>query len=370
MNNPATLLCWLIGILTLMFIGFNVLAGHIIPLIPLVVCLLIWLPVTRNAFHHLIGRSLPVWAYAIVLVVMTVFYVGSLLWPIVMADSVFKTDKTKAEMMAIYDEKLAQWPVPYETQLVETKYGDVYVITAGPTDAPPALLLHASGLSSWSWVENIEALTQEYRIYAIDTIGEPNRSRLADMSTFPQDGNAYADLYAEIADELGIERSVVVGASMGGFIATNYALHYPERVERLALLGPMGWTPQTTRNALRIMFVALFPLNVVQDNTVDWALGDDPHVLAESEAWFRHVMSDCVTRTGAPRTFKTSELQDLQVPVLLVLGTRDGLTGDPDKVIELAENAPDIEIEVLDSGHLIGIEKADEVNELMTAFFE
>jgi pimeloyl-ACP methyl ester carboxylesterase len=370
MNNLAPLVCWLIGILTLLFIGFNILAGHVIPLIPLVIGLLIWLPISRIAFQQLIGRSLPIWAYAIVLAVMGVFYVISLLWPIVMADSVFKTDQAEAEMMAIYDKKLAAWPVPYETQLVETRYGNVYVIVAGPTSAPPALLLHASGMASWSWVENIEALTQKYRIYAIDTIGEPNRSLLSNMSTYPQNGEAYADLYAEIADGLGIERSVVVGASMGGFIATNYALHYPERVERLVLLGPMGWTPETTKIALRIMFVALYPLGAVQDNTVNWALGDDPHVLAESEAWFRHVMTDGVTRTAAPRTFKVEELQDLQVPVLLILGTHDGLTGDPDKVIKLAENAPDIKIEVLDSGHMMGIERASEVNELMMAFFE
>jgi pimeloyl-ACP methyl ester carboxylesterase len=363
-------MCWVIGILTLLFIGFNVLAGHVIPLIPLVISLLIWLPVTRNAFHQLIGRSMPVWAYAIVLVVMTVFYVVSLIWPIMMADSVFKTAEAEAEIMAIYDEKLAQWPVPYETQMVETEYGDVYVITAGPEDAPPAMLLHPSNFSSWSWSENVEALTQQYRVYAIDTIGEANRSVLDDAMTYPQSGKEYADLYAEIADKLGIEQSVVVGASMGGFIATNYALHYTERVERLALLGPMGWTPDTTRVALRIMFVALFPLDVFQDDTVDWALGDDPHVLAESEQWFRHMITDSATRTGAPRTFKASELQDLQVPVLLVIGTRDGLTGDPDKVIELAENAPDIKIEVLDSGHLMGIERAGEVNELMMAFFE
>lgn len=36
MNNIALLLCWLVGILTLLFIGFNILAGHVIPLIPLV----------------------------------------------------------------------------------------------------------------------------------------------------------------------------------------------------------------------------------------------------------------------------------------------------------------------------------------------
>ena len=51
-----------------------------------------------------------------------------------------------------------------------------------------------------------------------------------------------ADLYADIMDRLGIDGSaIVVGASEGGFIGTNFALYAPERVEKLALLGPMGY---------------------------------------------------------------------------------------------------------------------------------
>jgi pimeloyl-ACP methyl ester carboxylesterase len=41
---------------------------------------------------------------------------------------------------------------------------------------------------------------------------------------------------------LGIEKAYVVGASEGGFIGTNFALYTPERVEKLALLGPMGYS--------------------------------------------------------------------------------------------------------------------------------
>ena len=40
-------------------------------------------------------------------------------------------------------------------------------------------------------------------------------------------------LYAEIADRLGVEKAVVVGASEGGFIASHFAIHYPERIEKL-----------------------------------------------------------------------------------------------------------------------------------------
>jgi pimeloyl-ACP methyl ester carboxylesterase len=132
----------------------------------------------------------------------------------------------------------------------------------------------------------------------------------------------------------------------------------------------MGMTPETANTALRIMFVQLYPLRPIQDNTVRWALGDDPFVQAETEEWFRIVLTDTVPRESRPVTFTPEQLQSLEVPVLLVIGSRDALTGDPEAVKELALNTPNIQIEVLDSGHLIGVEHAESVNELMMAFFE
>lgn len=162
---------------------------------------------------------------------------------------------------------------------------------------------------------------------------------------------------------------MLVGASYGGFIATTYALHYPERTEAMALLGPMGLTPATAETAMRIMLVQCFPLPPIQQSTTRWALGDDPAVLAASEEWFRYVVSGTLPRVAPPRAFTPAELEGVTVPVLLVIGSRDSLTGDPAAVRALTEHVPDIDIQVLDSGHLIGIEHADTVNELIPTFF-
>ena len=48
-----------------------------------------------------------------------------------------------------------------------------------------------------------------------------------------QIGEDQANLYAEIADQLGADRADVIGASEGDFIGSNYAMHYPERVDKL-----------------------------------------------------------------------------------------------------------------------------------------
>jgi pimeloyl-ACP methyl ester carboxylesterase len=253
---------------------------------------------------------------------------------------------------------------------LDTQYGQVHVIVSGPEDRPPALLLHASAMSSWSWMYNVEALNEHYRTYAIDTIGEVGKSRLDSLDNHPADGRAWSDLVADVADMLEVERAYVVGASYGGFIATNYALDYPERVEKLALLGPMGMTPATARTATRIAFVQMFPLAPVQANTTRWALGEDPFVQQEYGEWFGLVMTSSVPKEPWPTTFTPEQLQGMDVPVLLILGERDALTSDPETVKPLANHVPNIQIEVLDTGHLIGVEQPEAVNDLLVSFLE
>ncbi len=47
--------------------------------------------------------------------------------------------------MEIYDEKMMEWPIPYEDIFVDTEYGKVHVIASGPEDAPPMLLVACFG---------------------------------------------------------------------------------------------------------------------------------------------------------------------------------------------------------------------------------
>jgi pimeloyl-ACP methyl ester carboxylesterase len=128
-------------------------------------------------------------------------------------------------------------------------------------------------------------------------------------------------------------------------------------------------TPSTGKTAARITLASMFPLGPVQTNTTHWALGDDPFVLGEYEEWFRLVMTNSFAKESAPVAFTPEQLQGMEVPVLLVLGEKDALTGAPATVRPLAEHVPDIQIEVLDTGHLIGVEEAETVNDLLVAFF-
>jgi len=162
-------------------------------------------------------------------------------------DTIYINPEIEKKLMANYEAKMEQWPVTYESRHIKTSYGRVYVIVSGPeAAAPPLLLLHASAMASWSWLYNIEGLNRYYGTYAVDTIGDAGRSVLDNITRYPGDGEALAELYVEIMDNPGIQKACLIGASQGGFIATNLALYkQPERVEKLILCGPMGYTGTT-----------------------------------------------------------------------------------------------------------------------------
>jgi pimeloyl-ACP methyl ester carboxylesterase len=335
--------------------------------IALLAVTLVLLPPVRGLIQNLVGQAVPWWGWIVSIVVLLVLFwaLGSLNRP----TSIYKSPEVEARLMEIYDEKMADWPVPYQDVFLDTAYGKVHVIVSGPEDAPPLLLLHASGVASWSWKFNVEAFSDRYRMYAIDTIGDAGKSQLSDVGHYPQNGQQQGELYAEIADKLGVEKAYVVGASEGGFIGTNYALYAPERVEKLALLGPMGYAG-TTESVVRIMLVAFFPLKPIQESTVPWAFGDDPQVVYEFGEQLRLLMAEVTPKKASPVPFTPEQRQSLEVPVLLVLGEKDNLVGDPEAARSLVQDVPDIQVEVLDTGHLIGAEQPEKVNTLIVEFFE
>ena len=282
--------------------------------------------------------------------------------------SIYKSPKYQSKLMAIYDSKLEEWPVPYESIFVDTVFGKVHVIISGPQDAPPALLLHATGMAAWSWLYNIECLAEYYRTYAIDHIGEPGKSELNDLNNYPQEPQELSDLCLEISDNLGVESSVVIGASNGGFLSMNFATFNPERVKKLVLLGPMGVSPPKLSTGIRMGLVSILPFNALLDSTSRWAIGADPSVQENCGEWFTTLMRGTIPKVAFPRFITPQQKQNIKVPVLLFLGTKDNVIGDHQEAVENAQSFPDVQVELLESGHLIGVEHADTVNQQMADF--
>ena len=285
------------------------------------------------------------------------------------AKSIYKSDSYKNRLLEIYDSKLAAWPVSYESVYLDTRYGKIHAIISGPENAPPVLLVNASALAGWSWIHNVGELNREYRTYAVDNIGEGGKNEMLAPGNIPGTGKEIAAFYSEIFDQLDIGKACVIGASIGGYISTNIALYAPERVEKLVLLGSMGYGT-TLKTVIAMTLAQGFPIKPIQDATFTWAFGNDETVNGSFGEWFRIYMKGLVPTPIKPSTFKPAQLQQLKVPTLAYFGTKDGVIGNADAAAALARNIPDVEIRIVDSGHVIGAELSELVNGEILDFFD
>jgi len=148
---------------------------------------------------------------------------------------VFKNPQAEAAYMAAYDRALAKWPVPYKTIYVPTEYGDTFMIVSGPEDGEPLILIHGMGSNAADWKVNFAALAGTYRVYALDIIGYANKSKPFKVFS---DRAEFAEWITSILDALKIEKTHMLGYSLGGFLTVSYALEKPERLKKIALLAP------------------------------------------------------------------------------------------------------------------------------------
>jgi pimeloyl-ACP methyl ester carboxylesterase len=89
---------------------------------------------------------------------------------------IFATPEGRSAYLEAYQAMLDLWPVPFEQIYLSTKYGTTDVNACGPAQAPPLILLHAAGLSSTAWFMNVGDLSRDYRVYAVDVIGDAGKS--------------------------------------------------------------------------------------------------------------------------------------------------------------------------------------------------
>lgn len=101
----------------------------------------------------------------------------------------------------------------------------------------PVIFLHGLGASMYAWRRNLPAVAAAgFRVVAFDNRG----FGLSDKPAAPYDNAAYARLAVGLMDSLRLTDAVLVGHSMGGAIAAEVAIEYPQRVRGLVLVGSAG----------------------------------------------------------------------------------------------------------------------------------
>jgi pimeloyl-ACP methyl ester carboxylesterase len=249
-----------------------------------------------------------------------------------------------------YDRELRKYPVPYQARMVETELGPTHVLISGDPAAEPVVLLHGRGDTALLWMKFIAQFSAHFRTYAIDLPGYPGKSvgrRLASI------GSGTADWLAQALNGLGVGAAHVVGASLGGWVALKFAVTYPRRVSRLALLVPMGIVRAQFRNFVPHVLPLLLQGRRGQDRLkqamavkpMDQAVLDFAAETARHQKWLTVIY---------PFVIPEHALRRLTMPVLVVVGATD-FWCDPTAVIaRVRRTMPQARIEQLaECNHLV-----------------
>ncbi|HXC56970.1 MAG TPA: alpha/beta hydrolase [Rhizomicrobium sp.] len=266
---------------------------------------------------------------------------------------IWKSQAGRDAVEARYRAFLNFWPQPNRQFTVPTRQGDTFVIASGPESAPPLLLFHGSASNSFMWMLDAAQWSQHFRVYAVDMIGEPGLS--APVRPTLASG-AYPLWLDDVFEALGIAEASLVGLSLGGWLALDYASRRPERVRSIAVLCPGG----VGRHKNILLWAAPLLLlgawgrrkvNAIVAGPPKPGAPPMPTAVGEFLALiYRHFR---LRRERLP-AISGAALRRLTMPLLAILGGKDVMIDSPGTRRRLERHVPQAEVIWLaDDGHFL-----------------
>jgi pimeloyl-ACP methyl ester carboxylesterase len=289
----------------------------------------------------------------------------------------FRSAQAKEQFLRLYDTRSMKWPVASETRTVTTSYGKTFVRISGPAGAPPLVLLHGIGGNSLQWIPNVASLSGSFRVYAVDTINDYGKSTYAGNMENPDDYMGWLD---GLFNALHLGNNInLMGLSYGGWLTSQYALRFQDRVGKIVLLAPAGTVlPLRTEWILRAVLCAV-PHRYFTRSFMSWLLED---LSGKDEAGRKLVEDWADDSFMAMRCFKTkpmvnptvltdNELRDIKVPVLYLVGEHEKICSAREAVARLHRVAPQIRAEIIpNAGHDLTVVQAKLVNKKVLEFLK
>ncbi len=236
-------------------------------------------------------------------------------------------DKSRAELEATY--------LASPTDYLDVAGVRLHVRDSGSRTAPGVILLHGFGSSLHTWEPWAQALSTTHRVIRYDSPGfgltGPDPSR-----DYSQERGV--QVLSALMDKLGLGRASIVGHSMGGRLAWNFAARQPTRVANLVLVAPDGFAspgfeygkPTTVPTVMKLMKYAL-PKSLLRMNLAP-AYGDSSRLSDATVTRYYDLMLAPQVRGAIIDRMEQVALvppepllQQIKAPTLLLWGEKDGM---------------------------------------------
>ena len=242
-------------------------------------------------------------------------------------------------------------------------------------EGEPILLLHAFPLNGRMWEPQVRALEDNYRLILPDY---PGFGR-SPFSPAQPDMHYYAEGIRELLDRLGLERVVLGGLSMGGYVAFACLRLFPERIQALILANtrPDPDSEEARENRKNMARrVTEEGVEVLVEMQMERLLSSDTlenneKVVEEVKAMMLESSPDgVVAALGAMRDRPDSNplLPEIAVPTLVIGGEEDAISS-PEVMGEMAVKITDSRHHTVSgAGHLSNLEAPEEFNDILRDF--
>jgi pimeloyl-ACP methyl ester carboxylesterase len=244
---------------------------------------------------------------------------------------------------------------------------DVHYYTAGQGE--PLVVIHGGGGDARSWISNIEELSEKYTVYAPDLPGYGGSQRLAGDYYIPE----LSDFIGSFASSLGLEKFNLVGHSMGGGVALDYALKSPQKIKKLVLVSSLClgreiafWVRLLSIHAL-LRSLGTLTISILRG--IKWMaerLNPAEFIMPLSPASM--TVGGNITTFRQQSVVLKDRLAEVAVPTLVVWGARDPIV--PVKhAYQAAEAIPDCRVKVFEKrGHNVHRDALAEFSSTVTGF--
>lgn len=276
-----------------------------------------------------------------------------------------------ASYFRAYDASLKLWNVRYEELYIPTSFGTAHVIVSGESNKESVVLLHGMNASSTMWYPNIQTLSKDYNVFAIDLIIEPGKSF---MTNDLEDIDQIAAWYHEIFETLKLKKFNLIGASRGGWLAVKIALYNQENIKSMVLLSPAQafiWIRPSTNLLKNIIYSFSSKETQIQKTLESMSSNVENINRTYIEQYTIATEKDSINKFVVDMMpFSKQDFKSLQMPVLVLIGDDDMINNE--KSVRLAEELiPKGQAKIIkNAGHFLSIDQAETVNKNMIEFLK
>jgi len=238
---------------------------------------------------------------------------------------------------------------------------------------PPLVFIHGAGASHDMWKPQVEYFSKTFNVVTYDVRGHQKSEGSNDIYTC----ELLADDLHLLIDRLGIEEPVIIGLSLGGMIAQEYAVKYHSNIKGLVLADTAVTSALTMSDKL---LKAVYPKWLVKwtigrmsdERYADWSFRyfDMDESVREylKKEQLKLSKEELLKITDAIYSFKLLPLEFIEVPTLVVIGENERKAVFPhaDKMIELIKNSRKVVIPK--AGHASNLENPEVFNRELDDF--